>query len=181
MEDISISLNVLNSYNLKFEEYFILYCLHYKYYNQLIDYTSVRKIDKVIFENLVRNEYLQELESYSSIIIDNLKLTPKSKDLFKKREDLWKIFKKKFPNKMGNRRLHIDLPRAEKLYYKIINNNIEDIHDKLILALEICVREHIIAGKQAFMQNIATWLHQETYKAYEDDLNTFNDENLDLG
>ena len=91
-------------------------------------------------------------------------------------ESNFESFRKFYPNRVlqgpGYRNLHSDLKRCKKLYDKLC---METSHDILCKCAELYIED--CRKSNTYIQNLATWLHQENYKNYLNDaLETTNNQ-----
>lgn len=79
-------------------------------------------------------------------------------------------FKAKYPKVTPNgRRLHVNLTKAKTKYDKIVKDN-EELHKKILKALELEKAERTLSNSLDYMQNIATYVNNENWNVYFDDI-----------
>lgn len=176
-DDFNINIKTLIQNNLSFEAYFILYCLYNDSEMLLLEYTrNCRKIPTIIFTDLRDNNYIsinEMLVDDNKIIFKALNLTTKGKSVFvlldtnKLFEEFRQIYPKSTPS---GRKLHQNLKKCESLYSKIIGNDL-DMHKILCKCAKLYVEEKIRTNGEDFYQLLQTWLNQENYKVYIDEIN----------
>ncbi len=128
------------------------------------------------------------LNILNEIRFPEINLTYKSKDLFFKSpivdiniefEDYFKELRDTYPNKVpaengSNRRLQGDINRCKKLYYKILIDKSfidKDLHNNIIKAIKKQYLEYERGKRLVYFQNLVTYLHQQNYEAYLEDMN----------
>ena len=171
----NVNLNTLVSNKLTFEGYFILWCLNINDENPLMEYVrNCRKIPTEIFNLLQQQNFItiekRQLKD-NKITFNSLNITQLGRNLFETPdfdvlfEELKQSYPKEVGNKLNKRRLHTDLKRCKVLYKKIINDDI-DLHRNICKSAILYHQEKLKTGSEIYMQNLATWLHQENYNQY---------------
>ncbi len=189
-DNLTINLSTLISSNLSLEAYLILWCLHTKNEELMLEYIrNCRKIPTEIFDLLEQQQYItiqrQQIKD-NKITFNSLNITTLGKNLFtiKDIDRLFEELKQSYPatvgNKLNKRRLHTDLKRCKALYKKIINDDLE-LHENICKSAIMYHQEKLKTGSEIYMQNLATWLHQENYNQYLEEaklanLNSFTEE-----
>lgn len=170
-----VNLDILLSKGLSFEAYFIIWCVYTKDETLILEYIrKCRKIPTEIFDLLEEQQFItikrQELKD-NKVTFSSLNVTSLGVDLFKIQDfdRLFEELKSAYPitvgDKLNKRRLHTDLKRCKALYKKIINNDLE-LHNNICKAAVLCHQEKLKTNSEIYMQNLATWLHQENYNQY---------------
>jgi hypothetical protein len=171
----NVNLDILLSKGLSFEGYFILWCLHTKDETLMLEYINkCRKIPTEIF-NLLEVQQLITINKRqiqdNKITFNSLNITNLGKNLFTIQDfdRLFEELKQSYPSTVGNklnkRRLHTDLKRCKALYKKIINDDLE-LHNNICKSAILYHQEKLKTNAEIYMQNLATWLHQENYNQY---------------
>jgi len=179
----NIDLNILLGNQLTFEGYFILWCLNYKNETTLLEYIKeCRKIPTEIFDLLEVQQLItikrQQLIN-NKITFNSLEITKQGSNLFEVQdfdqlfEELKQSYPKEVGNKLNKRRLHTDLKRCKALYKKIINDDIE-LHKNICKSAIMYHQEKLKTNSEIYMQNLATWLHQENYNQYLEEAKNSN-------
>ena len=182
-DTVLVSFELLLDNNLSLDCWFILYCLSHNKKDLLVEYTEkCSRIKTIHFETLVNKGYiiLRDKENITlntirltelgkSIIVENSKEDDKFNEYFQQLRD---TYPKKVPGEYGTfRPLHGDLNRCKKLYKRLLSS-IEGIdqqmHQKVLKAICVQVNEYTKAKKLPYMQNLATYLHQQNYLQYFD-------------
>jgi hypothetical protein len=182
--ELQIKLDKLIQYELSFEAWFILYCLFNNNEKILIDYIqNCRKIPTEIFNLLEERQLItinrQQLQD-NKIVYSLLKITKEGKSLFELPnfdqmfEELRQIYPKRVGGKLDGRPLHSDLKRCKVLYKKIINDDVE-LHKKICKCALMYHQEKLRTNSEIYMQSLPTWLHQENYKQYIDEVDNYNE------
>lgn len=169
---ITIELNNVFKSGLSIEQYFVLYCVFNKHKSLLEQYIEkCGKMDKLRFKELADLGYIEPFNE-NNIVFEVLFITSKTLSMFgwsKSPKDYFNELKAVYPSKVkiykGYRRLHQDLPRCERLYKEIVENN-EEIHNLVIKCVKLYVRELENTGKLEFIQMLSTFLHQRSYDMY---------------
>jgi len=174
-EEFNVSLKTLFEKQLSFEAYFIIWCLYNKQKQQLIEYVSTcRLIPTEEFEKLSEKGLISINRNNiidNNITYESLSLTKNGKNVFEidNFDILFNEFRKAYPSfvkdRFSRRPLHVDLKRCKNLYKKIINDSIET-HNLLCRCAMLYHEEKKRSGSEMYMQNLATWLHQENYLPY---------------
>lgn len=170
--EIIVNLEKLVQYKVGLEAYFVLYCLNENKEKELITYAqNCRKIPTSTFEELEKQGYIvinTALMTDNKITYNVLKLTSLGKEIFTVRniDVIFEEFRTFYPKKTPDgRTLHLDLKRCKSLYKKIIGNN-EQMHETLCGCAKAYHEEKRRSSSESYMQNLASWLHQENYKQY---------------
>ena len=175
--EIVVNMDKLIEYQLSLEAYFLLYCLYYNKEKELIEYTSkCKRIPTNVFEELNNKNYIKinyEILENNIITYSSLNITTTGKNIFeiKNVDDLFEDFRKHYPSRVGiaKRPLHLDLKRCKSLYKKIVAND-DKMHTLLCKCADAYYNHCKSSGSERYMQNLATWLHQENYKQYIEDI-----------
>lgn len=185
MNSINIDIDELLDNNLTLEDYIILYCLYHKNKFLLEKYTKkCKKIDTEVFHELQLKGLIKIAKNNGTLYYELLSLTDKgshtvnlvNKDFKSLKSDgnlnaengfasFRSIYPKTVKRGSHTRRLHLDLPRCEKLYNKLL---LETSHNTLCEAAKNYYEEHIKRNSEYFMQSLPTWLQQKTYLTYID-------------
>jgi len=190
MTNYNMNIKTIIELELGFEEYFVLKCLYYNDKNLLVDYvTKCKKINTDLFKELHSKGYiLINTLDFTKIYYENLSLSEKGAEILQTTEasellvhtadelksgSNFESFRQLYPNRVkqasGYRNLHTDLKRCRKLYDKLCMETSHDILCKCAkLYIEDCQKSN------TYIQNLATWLHQENYKNYLDDTSENN-------
>lgn len=174
--EIIINFEKLVEYKIGVEAYFILYCLEYNKHKEILSYVkNCKKISLSVFEELEQKNYIiinRAMTVDDKITFEALKITKEGKQLFtvKNIDVMFDEFRLHYPRKtMDGRTLHLDLKRCKTLYKKIVGND-EQMHETLCKCAKAYHEEKKRSGSENYMQNLATWLYQENYKQYIDDV-----------
>lgn len=172
-DKFNVNLDILVSNGLSFEGYFILWCLITNEESTLLNYTrNCRKIPTEIF-NLLEQQQLITINRQqitdNNITYNSLKITQSGKQLFNVQDfdKMFEEFRQSYPTKAGisGRRLHLDLKRCKTLYKKIIGTDAK-LHEAMCNCAKLYAIEKRRTNSEVYMQNLATWLHQENYTDY---------------
>lgn len=81
-------------------------------------------------------------------------------------EQLRTVYPKSTPN---GRRLHGNLKNSKKKYLEYLKGNLT-LHNLILKCVEYEVKDRTVRNKLDFMQNISTYIHQEGWTVYMDDV-----------
>lgn len=181
IEQISVDLNKLYTNRLKFDDYFILFCLVHKDEELLMKYIdSCGRIETAIFHKLRDSKFII-LKDDNTILFKDIEVTEQTKNLFNISDDteFEKLFKElllTYPKSVkrltgGKRPLHNDLTRCKKLYKIIIFDRVLsslniNLHQKILLCIQKYHNDHRRDNKEEFMQLLVTFLFQRTWEQY---------------
>lgn len=176
-QEFNVNFESLIFNKLTFEEYFILWCLHYKNDTLLLKYVqNCRQIPTEIFNKLENKHFIlinRDLDSLE-ITFNSLKITNSGIDLFKIQsfDTQFKELRESYPMEVGNtrlkRRLHSDLKRCRTLYKKILDDN-PSLHSLICKCARLYHEEKKRSNSEMYMQSFVTWLHQQNYEQYMQD------------
>lgn len=183
--NLLVNFDLLIENKLNLDTWFILYCL---------STNNTRLIDKYIdncgsinYNTLLSGEkegYIELDKTNKDITLSSIKITPKGKSIIEKVtlneekvfddcfQQLRDTYPKRVPGENGTTRpLHGDLTRCKKLYLKVLSTGKTidvDLHKKILKAISIEVQERNKGRRLPFMQNLATYLHQQNFLQYLD-------------
>lgn len=182
-ESLTIDLEVLITKKLTFQEYFLLWGLALNKQVPVEEYASnCDKFSNTLLKDLRSKGYIA-FSDKEKISFKDLKITDKTKELFGLSssinfENAFEEFRSLYPSKVPDgrgsiRRLHQDLPRCKRLYQEIIGEKNIDLkkHELMKNCVTLYHKEHMRGGRTAYMQMLATWLHQKTYEQYLEETN----------
>jgi hypothetical protein len=180
-EQFTVSLDTLLRNNLSFEAYFILWCLYNKQEGTITDYVeNCGAISKTVWTKLQDKGYLSFTGEVEQITYNRLSISDKGISLFtlKDFDTIFAELREAYPShvKDGSTRrpLHTDLKRCKALYKKLIETDIEK-HKLICKCALLYYNEKKRAGGEKYMQNLATWLHQQNYESYLDEAKNLSD------
>ena len=182
---MKVDIKKLVKEDLQLEGYFILYCLHFKKQDVLVDYLkNVLKIGKPVFESIIEDGYLEYFgDDGGDYTLDNIQITSKFGKVFFKEvdeeegltfdaafEELRMVYPKKTPD---GRRLHVDNERAKR-YYKasiVAFNRVNKKHHKHILeCVKFMVKEETNNGKLMYLKQLPAYINAKMWQSVEDDV-----------
>ena len=183
-ETVELDLGNLVDMQLSLDAWLVLYCVVNKNKNLLERYvTSVKPINTEVFKRLKLDGFLEYNDS-EKITFSQLSATPKTSILFVNKQDeqkqqfeelfaeLRNVYPKRVPAENGTTRpLHGDLARCKKLYHKIIHTKFGydiTLHKRILEAIKANILEAEKSRRLQYLQNLATYLHQQNYIQYFD-------------
>lgn len=180
MNNYDVNIKTILESKLGFEAHFVLYCIHNKTKDLIVQYTNqCKKINTDIFKSLESDGYLNiTTTDTDKIYFELLSLTDKGQCLIASvrtltSEKQFEEFKTFYPNKVKNgveiRRLHGNLRKCKTSYEKLL---LETSHDILCKCAKLYHNEKIRSNSEIYMQNLETWLNQKNYLQYVDDVTT---------
>jgi hypothetical protein len=180
---MKVDIEKLVKEELQLEAYFILYCLHFKKEDVLVNYLkNVLKINKSIFDSIVEEGYLKYFGNPGGdYTLENIQITNKFGKIFfdedegeltfeKAFEELREVYPKKTPD---GRRLHVDLDRCEKYYrssiisFKKVNKS---YHNLIIECTKFIVKEKTNNNSLQYLLQLPTYLNKKEWQTVEDDV-----------
>lgn len=177
---ISVDSELLLRNKLKFEEYFVLFCLVNHLDSTLAKYVTLcGQIETNVFKKLRDSGYIV-LKNELDINFDNIVITDQAKQLFNVQgssqfDILWTELLSTYPSKVkrltgGTRRLHNDLEKCKKTYRITLMSiggqlNVE-LHKKILLCIKLYHQEHLKDNKLEFLQLLSTFLSQKTWEQF---------------
>ena len=181
---VELDLEGLVDMQMSLDAWLVLYCVVNKNKSLLEKYvTSVKPINTEVFKRLKLDGFL-EYEESDKITFSKLSVTPKTSILFAVKPDesklqfeelfteLRNVYPKRVPAENGTTRpLHGDLARCKKLYHKIIHTKFGydiTLHKRILEAIKANVLEAEKSRRLQYLQNLATYLHQQNYTQYFD-------------
>lgn len=174
IEKLNIELSVLLKNRLTLNQYFILYCIVKKELKTLYDYMTVCGIDSNDFNKLIERGLIFNIDHRDEIVLESLIPTQQvyfilgySKDT-EWFEEFWLNYPRQTPT--GRMLKQISKVKAKKKYLKYVSTEEQHKHILSLLRKEIFHRAS--TGRINYMQNLETWLNNESWKAYEEDINT---------
>ena len=182
--NLLVNFDLLIKHKLTLEAWFLLYCLSNTKQDLLIAYANeCNKFSKDTVNKLIEKGFIT-LKKEGDYSLDSMRLTVMGKDLVveeNKAEDvqfstlfqqLRDTYPKKVPGENGtNRPLHGDLSRCKRLYQKILFKDgklDKELHNKILGSITKEVLDRTKGKRLPFMQNLATYLHQQNYTLYFD-------------
>lgn len=182
-DNLLIDFNLLIDRELSLDSWFILYTLANNKKDLLNKYTDINKFKLKDLLKLEDQGYII-LKNKENISIDSIRLTIKGKELVTAKgksendqllelfAELRNTYPKRVPAENGAfRPLHGDLTRCKKLYHKILFKDGSfdiQLHKNILKSIDKEVQERIKGKNLPYMQNLATYLHQQNYTQYFD-------------
>lgn len=156
--------------------------------NEITKTKQIKNIDTVInltnVEDLVINMYM-----FAEMQNNNYVLTQEGKDFISTIEndtsvinidELFKIFWAAYPLHTPSYNGKVRIIRAEKekckqIYKRIVTS--QEIHDKIILLLNLEIKRRMLQGDMQFMPSPARYLRGKMYESFEEFINKQNENN----
>jgi hypothetical protein len=185
---IEISTALLDNLKLTPNEYFVITLIRQKEFDLLSNFlrtnfsnTELENLfNKLIkLEYLTSTSYLQNYHDYS-----RCKLSNKLYALIRT-EDLFEEFMEEFPKSVVRTDGVIDYLRTDqkhcKQLYMVLTKNNRASHDHIVKCLKFEIEKRIRDGSIKFMPRMSRWLSTESWKAYEDEINSLPNKPANYG
>lgn len=177
MNEFKVNFDKLLEYKLKLDEYFLIWAVCFNKENLVLNYVkSGVKFSNESLLKLQEQDFLT-FKKKEKVNFKDLNPTTKSKNMFgisesltfdKAFEELRAVYPAKTPNK---RSLHNDLARCKRLYKELVGNPVDPATHDLIKACAKKYWKELARTRQAdYAQLLATWLHQQNYLNYVEEV-----------
>lgn len=181
-EILNIDLSKLLKTNLSLEAHFILNCIQKDNQELLEEYVNkCGKFDKLVFNKLQENSFIEKLEENEDITFTKLRLTKKSIDylgfdkLDHKRffKELLETYPKSIKVLKGRRQLQQNSIGCRKLYKSIIDS--EEKHKLILKCVKLYFKDLENSNNIQYAQLLHSWLYQQNYESYLEEASKLQD------